>query len=827
MTDVTCARCGATSGGGDRFCRNCGAPLGSAPPPPPPDSWEATLARLREATADEYEVEREIGRGGTAAVFVARDKALARRVAIKVAAPQLASDPDMMRRFGQEAITAANLQHSNIVAVHAVRHLPERRLHYFVMQYVEGKPLHHVLRELKPCPLPIVLHVLAEVGSALAYAHENGVVHRDVKPANIIVDVTGACRVTDFGIAKIADATSQTKTGMFLGTPMYACPESWDPKKITAASDQYSLGVIVYEMLAGRLPFEGSQLDILRQHTSAPVPPVTAFRPDCPSVLNLAVLRMLAKNPAERWPTLHEALEACGAHELGMADPLRQRFAQLAGGPPPGTVRSGVPTPRPQPAVTLAPEPPPPPPEQVAPAPPPGPAGAAEKTVVLSAASPPPPPPAPEPEELAPAAESPPPAAEPVDAQGRTVVFSAFQASQPAAMPAQIVVSTPPAAVEVGDRFGLTVSGAGGAAIPPGTAVRWTSEAPGVATVEGGTGVVTAVAAGTVRIVAEAEGRSASVSFAVSAPRPSALRIAPVDAMVVGEQRQLSAVAVDRHGRAVQADVIWSAMDPTGSVTIGGELTALAPGSVRVLAMAGELQETITVEVVEAEAPAPPAPAVPPTPVPAAPPAAGGKIKVRLAGAAPPAAAPPAPPRPKISVTPPREQRAAQPPAAPAAPRVNVPPAAPPPPVAAPAAAASATGPGGLTVTLDGPKSIRVGARERLQLKVVDADGISVGVPVEWTTTDPGVLYVGTDGTIEGRAPGKVRVTATAAGVTHALVIEVKGALLGGVKVGGGSGAMGGLVNASDVEGAIRSPTSWARWKVWDAFRAILRRLGL
>ncbi len=208
-------------------------------------TWALVVERLREALAGEFDIEGELGRGGMAAVFRARELALNRRVAIKVMAPGLLLGEGMVERFRQEAITIANLQHANIIGVHSVRTLGD--LHLFVMQYVPGRSLDRVIHEWGRLSLASTGAVLYHVGSALDYAHRRGVVHRDVKPGNILLDADGDPIVTDFGIAKIAEAPGYTLVGTVLGTPTYMSPEQCVALEVGPPSDQYALGIVAYQ----------------------------------------------------------------------------------------------------------------------------------------------------------------------------------------------------------------------------------------------------------------------------------------------------------------------------------------------------------------------------------------------------------------------------------------------------------------------------------------------------------------------------------------------------------------------------------------------------
>ena len=341
-----------------RFCTQCGASLR---PAVEPDAWTDVRRQLEQATAGEFEIVRELGRGGMAAVYVAKDLALGRNVAIKVMAPGLLMGEGMVARFRQEAVTVASLLHPNIVTIHAVRQAGS--LHFFIMQLVAGGSLDAVLKRTGPLPVPLVQAILYQVGTGLAHAHGQGVVHRDIKPANVLLDVNGNVILTDFGIAKAATASHLTQTGSTLGTPSYMSPEQCLARELSGASDQYSLGVVAYEMLVGRPPFTGSPFEIMQAHTMGSVSGFLAERPDCPPEIEAAVLRMLARDPGSRFPSVAEAIEAVGGYLPGPRDPLRLELARLvtsdSAAPPPGwKALTPIPTPHPSPPRPAEPTPP-------------------------------------------------------------------------------------------------------------------------------------------------------------------------------------------------------------------------------------------------------------------------------------------------------------------------------------------------------------------------------------------------------------------------------------------------------------------------------------
>ena len=266
------------------------------------DAWERILSRLRAAVAGEFEILREIGSGGMAAVYLAREVALNRQVAIKVMSPALLTGAGMVERFKQEARTIAALDHRNIITIYAVRGSDD--LHFFVMKFVKGRSLEHIIRTAGPLPIPIVRGLLFMIGDALGHAHRRGVIHRDVKPANILIDADGNAIVTDFGIAKVAQSEAQTHSAVLLGTPAYMSPEQCYARPATAASDQYSLGVVAYEMITGRLPFpdaKGPAGLITAQLKQTPAPPSqTNPKANLPAAADRAILKALEKNKENR-----------------------------------------------------------------------------------------------------------------------------------------------------------------------------------------------------------------------------------------------------------------------------------------------------------------------------------------------------------------------------------------------------------------------------------------------------------------------------------------------------------------------------------------------
>ncbi len=274
-------------------------------PDPIATSSDAEFRALAErALTAHYELDTELGRGGMGVVYRATDRRLKRVVAIKILPPELAFRGDIRSRFLREAQTAAQLSHPNIVPIYSV---DEREgLVYFVMACVDGPTLARREHDEGRMPVDVTRRLLREVADALAYAHARGVVHRDIKPDNILIDrESGRAMVTDFGIARAVQGGADsrlTATGVAIGTPAYMSPEqAAGDREIDGRSDLYSLGIVGYQMLAGRLPFEAmSTPSMLMKHIMEMPPPVTDFRPDVPRELATVVMRLLEKEPGNR-----------------------------------------------------------------------------------------------------------------------------------------------------------------------------------------------------------------------------------------------------------------------------------------------------------------------------------------------------------------------------------------------------------------------------------------------------------------------------------------------------------------------------------------------
>jgi serine/threonine protein kinase len=285
-----------------------------------PPGMEAALVGQ---TLGQYRLVERIGRGGMATVYKAYQPSLDRYVAVKVLPTYLAHDPDFATRFRREARAIAKLNHPHILPVHDFGQ--EGELSYIVMRYVEGGTLKKILGQ--PLALDRTVDILAQIGDALDYAHQQGIIHRDVKPANVLLDRGKWALLSDFGLAKIAAASVQlTKTGVGMGTPAYMSPEQAQGKPVDAQSDIYSLGIMLFEMLTGRVPFDAdTPLAVLIKHLTAALPLPRKVNPDIPEPVERVILKAVAKAPEDRFQRVSDMVEAL-------------RRAAMEKGPPEETV---------------------------------------------------------------------------------------------------------------------------------------------------------------------------------------------------------------------------------------------------------------------------------------------------------------------------------------------------------------------------------------------------------------------------------------------------------------------------------------------------------
>ncbi len=660
---LVCLHCGGGLDGGDRFCARCGSEAlacavcerqllpddlscphcgtpaeraagfdPSALPDDAPPPLTDIIERLRRATLGEFEIGRELGRGGMAAVFLAHEISLDRKVAIKVMAPGLLLGEGMVDRFKHEAITVANLHHPNIVSVYSVRQA--EGLHYFVMRYVQGRSLEQVMQQAGRLPLPIVRSILHQVGSALTHAHRSRVIHRDIKPANILIDEEGNAVVTDFGIAKAAERPSRTLTGALVGTPAYMSPEQCSGGEVSGASDQYSLGAVTYELVAGVPPFAGSSLTVMQAHVDQTPRPLRELSNDCPPEVEAAILRMLHKDPAARWPRLGDAMAALGTEPLAEDHPLRAELIRLAH-PDGDASRSEVPTPtspapwtrvssasgvRPVGGISIV----------------PAPAGLETGDSFTLVAMIRGPHGTRMPSRMVEWSTDEPKVLR-IDGAGGIATAVAPGVAMVTAIckgvtaRLRVEVASPRAddiAIEpmneplhVGEEIRLDASPHDKRGWPVSGLVVWQSADPQIAAVTA-EGNIVGRAPGTVRISAALDDARASVVIPVLPPRVATLEIGdPPASVVAGSTFELAAVPLDQMNEVLPGRaVLWSSSDPSVAVvTAEGLVAALRPGSVVLTAVCEGVRASVRIGVVAVRAAAPP-PAAPSTGVALPPP---------------------------------------------------------------------------------------------------------------------------------------------------------------------------------------------------------------
>ena len=319
---MKCFKCGADVPSPARFCGHCGTLVGDPHDPTltlPVATGDDLLQRLRMVLAGEYEVEHELARGGMAVVFKATEVGLRRVVALKVLPPELGLTARAAERFKREARMVAEIDHPNIIPVYRVGQFGG--ILFIVMKFVEGKSLDAILQEQGALPVPATVYVLRAAARALAYAHACGIVHRDVKGANILVDSDGRVMASDFGVALRSSDVTLTVDGTVIGTPAFMSPEQCAGRRAGPQSDQYSLGIVAFQMLAGSVPFHADTLaGVMHHHFFTPVPDLTLVRDDLPAHLLDVVRRALNKDPERRFKATRDMLTAIEATAFSERD---------------------------------------------------------------------------------------------------------------------------------------------------------------------------------------------------------------------------------------------------------------------------------------------------------------------------------------------------------------------------------------------------------------------------------------------------------------------------------------------------------------------------
>lgn len=304
---MICVNCHTPIPENSQYCLACGADTSDPGTGPRPDLNAASnhlFTQLRAAVVQRYHLRELLGRGGMGAVFLATDRKLDRPVALKVLPPEISHDANVVERFEREAKTAAKLDHPNIIPIYSVESHGE--FHYFVMKYVNGRSLEEIL-SAGPMPVDVARRIIWEAACALGHAHQRGVVHRDIKPANIMIDEDGRAVLTDFGISKAVESASHqlTATGQVVGTPHYMSPEQSKGVDVDGRSDQYSLAVVAYRIIAGKLPFDDDTIHaVLYKKIFEDAPWIKDQRADVPDYMAEALHKALSREPDNRYRTM-------------------------------------------------------------------------------------------------------------------------------------------------------------------------------------------------------------------------------------------------------------------------------------------------------------------------------------------------------------------------------------------------------------------------------------------------------------------------------------------------------------------------------------------
>jgi len=270
---------------------------------------------LRRELSKDYQITDLLGRGGMSLVYLAQEVDLNRQVAIKILPLQFLQGPASAERFEREAKIAASLDHPHIVPIFRVG--ATSTFLWYTMKRIRGRSFEQIILERGALPLPEVLGVVEQVGSALQYAHRHGVVHRDIKPANVMIEDSGWALVCDFGVARAFGSVSLTQTGASLGTPRYMSPEQFEGQPVDGRCDQYSLAILMWEALTGGVPFTGDSLgELIRKHLLEPPPRLAHVKPEIPAAVSNAVYKAMSKKPGERFPDVAAFVAALGGQAV-------------------------------------------------------------------------------------------------------------------------------------------------------------------------------------------------------------------------------------------------------------------------------------------------------------------------------------------------------------------------------------------------------------------------------------------------------------------------------------------------------------------------------
>ncbi len=328
-----CAHCSTPVADEAKFCHSCGSLVsdaeGQAAATANMDrsSFDHMEKLLRDETKGDYTIGHMLGKGGMAVVYLATETSLSRKVALKVLPPELTFGHGV-ERFKREAKTAAALDHPHIIPIYRISN--SQKLFWYAMKYLEGRSLEDLLRERGAFSLDETVEILEQVAEALDYAHEHKVIHRDIKPANVMLDNRNRVILTDFGIAKALSEGKLTATDSVIGTPYFMSPEQGMGKTVSGASDQYSVGVMAFRMLAGHVPFDGdSAIDILHKHCMFPPPSLAEAAPHLPEHVVAAVERTLSKAGADRFHSVSDFVSAMKDADFAEQQPARSSVATV------------------------------------------------------------------------------------------------------------------------------------------------------------------------------------------------------------------------------------------------------------------------------------------------------------------------------------------------------------------------------------------------------------------------------------------------------------------------------------------------------------------